>query len=192
MRKLVYFVASSLDGFIAGPDGDWSFFPFSAESDLARIVREEFPETLPTAFRQALGFDDAPNRRFDTVLMGRATYEPALKQGITSPYAHLRQVVYSSTLTEQDPTVEIVPSDPTAHVRTLKSEPGPDLWLCGGGALAGALWPEVDELIVKLNPVTAGQGIKLADRDFDPTRLTLISATPTEDGVVLLHYTRQA
>jgi len=190
MRKLVYFVASTLDGFIAAPDGDWSFFPFSAESDLARLIRAEFPETLPTALRQALGFDDAPNRRFDTVVMGRATYEPALKQGITSPYAHLRQVVYSRTLLPDDPTVDIVPTDPVAHVRDLKAQAGADIWLCGGGQLAGTLWDEIDELIVKLNPVAAGEGIPLAQRAFAPTALTLRSARPTEDGVVLLHYTR--
>jgi hypothetical protein len=48
------------------------------------FIRVEYPETLPTAFRATLGIA-APNRRFDAVVMGRGTYDPALKEGITSP-----------------------------------------------------------------------------------------------------------
>jgi dihydrofolate reductase len=192
MRKLVYYVASTLDGFIAGPDGSVGFIPFSVDSDLARYIQAEYPETLPTAYRQAVGFDDAPNRHFDTVLMGRGTYEPALKEGITSPYAHLRQYVFSRTIVSTDPAVTVVADDPVEFVRGLKREDGLDVWLGGGGEFAGVLWPEVDEVIVKLNPVTAGEGIPLARRGFDPTLLTLRAAKPLQDGVVVLHYTRAA
>ena len=192
MRKLVYFVASTLDGYIAGPDGSWGFFPYSADSDLARHIHAEYPETLPTAYRQALGFDDAPNRHFDTVVMGRGTYDPALKEGVTSPYGHLRQYVFSRSITSTDPAVTVVADDPREFVRGLKREDGLDLWLCGGGDLAGVLWPEVDEVIVKLNPLTCGEGIPLARRGFDPTLLTLRQARPTQDGVVLLHYAKAA
>jgi len=190
MRKLVYFVASTLDGFIAAPDGSFGFFPFSVDSDLARHIQAEYPETLPTAFRQALGFDTAPNRVFDTVVMGRGTYEPALQEGITSPYRHLRQYVFSRSMAPLDPEVEVVADDPAEFVRALKREDGKDVWLCGGGQLAGVLWREIDELVVKLNPLAAGDGIPLARRAFDPTLLTLRSAQPMADGVVLLHYTR--
>jgi dihydrofolate reductase len=192
MRKLTYFVAATVDGFIAAPDGSFGFFPFSADSALAQHLRSEYPETLPTALRQALGFDDAPNRVFDTVVMGRGTYEPALKEGITSPYRHLRQYVFSRSLASTDPDVTVVADDPVAFVRTLKAEDGRGIWLCGGGQLAGALWSEIDELTVKLNPLTAGDGIPLARRPFAPTPLTLASARPMRDGVVLLHYTRTA
>jgi dihydrofolate reductase len=190
MRKLVYFVASTLDGFIAAPDGSVGFFPFSVDSALARFMRAEYPETLPTALRQALGFDDAPNRVFDTAVMGRGTYEPALKEGITSPYRHLRQCVFSRSMVSPDPEVEVVAGDPAAFVRKLKHEEGKDIWLCGGGETAGVLWSEIDELVVKLNPLAAGDGIPLARRSFDPTELTLTSARPLAGGVVVLTYTR--
>jgi dihydrofolate reductase len=190
MRKLVYYVASTLDGFIAGPDGSVGFIPFSPDSDLARFIHAEYPETLPTPYRQALGFDDAPNRHFDTLVMGRGTYEPALKEGIASPYRHLRQYVFSRSLASTDPEVTIVADDPVEFVRGLKREDGLDIWLCGGGELAGALWPEVDEVIVKLNPLTCGEGIPQARRGFDPTLLTLREARPTKEGVVVLHYAR--
>jgi dihydrofolate reductase len=191
MRKLIYFVASTLDGFIAAPDGSVGFIPFSIDSDLGAHIRAEYPETLPTTFRQALGFDDAPNRVFDTVVMGRGTYEPALKEGITSPYRHLRQYVFSRSLpASPDPEVDVVAGDPVGFVRARKREDGMAIWLGGGGELAGVLWPEIDELVVKLNPVAAGDGIPLARRDFAPTQLTLASAMPMETGVVVLRYTR--
>lgn len=191
MRRLVYFVASTLDGFIAGPDGSFGFFPFSADSELAQYLRVEYPETLPTAFRQALGFDDAPNRVFDTVVMGRGTYQPALAQGTTSPYRHLRQCVFSRSMTSADPQVEVITDDPVAFVRALKSQDGKDVWLGGGGKLAGALWREIDEVVIKLNPLTTGEGIPLARRPFAPTQLMLQSVHPMRDGVVLLRYTRK-
>lgn len=190
MRKLTYFVASSLDGFIAGPDGSFDFFPFSVDSELAEHLRTEYPETLPTPLRQALDFDDVPNRVFDTVVMGRGTYEPALKEGITSPYRHLRQVVFSRSLASVDPLVEVVAGDPVAFVQALKREDGKDIWLCGGGELAGVLWPEIDEAVVKLNPLTVGEGIPLARRPFAPSPLTLVSARQLREGVILLRYTR--
>jgi len=189
VRKLVYLVASTLDGFIADPDGSFGFFPFSPDSELFGFLRTGYPETLPTPLRQALGFDDVPNRVFDTVVMGRSTYERGLAEGITSPYRHLRQYVVSRSLATPDPDVEMIASDPIGFVRTLKAQDGRDIWLCGGGTLAGSLWAEIDELVVKLNPVTAGAGIPLARRPSGPSPLVLTSATPLTDGVVVLRYT---
>ncbi|MCI4061978.1 dihydrofolate reductase family protein [Micromonospora sp. R77] len=184
MRKLVYFVASTLDGFIAAPDGSFDFFPLAPDPHLVA----EWPQTLPTAAHRHLGLD-APQGRFDTVLMGRGTYEPALAIGVTSPYAHLKQYVFSRSLPpSDDPGVEIVAGDPTALVRELKQRPGADIWLCGGGELAGQLLPEVDELVVKLNPIVAGSGIPLVTRGFDPHRLALVDSRPLANGVLLLSY----
>jgi hypothetical protein len=81
-------VASTIDGQIAGPDGQFDFFPF--EPGLSEYVNSTYPETVPTGYRTALGID-APNARYDALVMGRGTYEPALKMGVTSPYAHLKQ-----------------------------------------------------------------------------------------------------
>jgi dihydrofolate reductase len=189
MRKLVYYVAGTIDGFIGAPDGSWDFFPL--ERDLMDYIRVTYPETLPTAIRESLGVHD-PNRTFDTVVMGRGTYDPALKEGITSPYAHLTQYVFTRSLPPDiDPTVKIVSDDPVDVVRRLKREDGLDIWLCGGGNLAGQLLPEVDELIVKLNPVLAGSGIPLVSRHFDPTRFTLTDLRRFDSGIVLLHYQRR-
>jgi dihydrofolate reductase len=183
MRKLVYYVASTIDGYIAGPDGEIDFYPF--EPDLQEFIRTRYPETLPTHLREPLGIPaGTPNKVFDTLVMGRATLDPALKVGIRNPYAHMREYVFSRTLDGAER------GDPVEFVRTLKQEDGLDIWLCGGGDLAGQLLGEVDELVVKVSPVIAGGGVPLVRKDFDPTRFTLVSATPLKSGVVVLHYTR--
>ena len=188
MRKLIYFVAATIDGFIAAPDGGIDFFPL--EPDLLDFVVAEYPETLPTHVRTRIGLD-APNRVFDTLVMGKGTYDPALALGITSPYAHLKQYVFSRTAeAAPEPEVEIVTGDPVELVRRLKLEDGLDIWLCGGGDLAAQLLPEVDELVVKLNPVLAGAGIPLLRSDFNPTPLTLRDTRPLPGGVVVLRYSR--
>ena len=189
MRKLIYFVAATVDGFIAAPDGGIDFFPL--EPDLLDFVVAEYPETLPTHVRTRIGLD-APNRVFDTLVMGKGTYDPALALGITSPYAHLKQYVFSRTAeAAPEPEVEIVTGDPVELVRRLKLQDGLDIWLCGGGDLAAQLLPEVDELVVKLNPVLAGAGIPLLRSDFNPTPLTLRDTRPLPGGVVVLRYSRE-
>lgn len=144
MRKLVYYVGVSLDGRIAGPGGEFTFFPQGDEQEAAAYstwMNALYPETVPTAYRAAVGVADAPNRRFDTVVMGLGTYRPALDSGITSPYAHLRQYVVSSTLEpDTDPAVIVVPSDPLALVRELKGEGAP-AWTSGSAGAAGSREP---------------------------------------------------
>ncbi|MFD6155807.1 dihydrofolate reductase family protein [Nocardia sp. NPDC060256] len=169
MRKLVYFVGVSLDGYIAAPDGDISFYPLP--EDFTAWLARDYPETLPTHVRPHFGIvADAPNRRFDTVVLGRGTYEPALSAGLTSPYGHLRQYVVSGTLGRiDDPAVELVEQDPVALVRQLKQEGGSDIWLAGGGKLAAGLLGEIDELVIKSYPVVAGAGIPAFDGEFRPT-----------------------
>jgi dihydrofolate reductase len=159
MRKLIYYVACTVDRFIARPDGSFDCFPAEGEH-IAGLI-ESFPETVPGHLRGALGVR-AANRHFDAVLMGRRTYEVGLAAGVTSPYPHLEQYLFSRTMTEApDPGVELVPGDAVARVRRLKGQEGKGIWLCGGGDLAAALFPEIDELILKVNPLVLGAGIPL-------------------------------
>lgn len=189
MRKLTYYVGASIDGFIAGPGGEIDIYQLG--QDLADHMVAEYPEVLPGHVRAALGVD-SPNKRFDTVVMGRATYEPALREGITNPYAHLRQYVVSRSLADSpDPAVTVVRSDPPALVRALKAEDGLDVYLAGGGRLAGTLLPEIDELIVKLYPVVAGTGVPMFGMEFRPTQLTLTDSRIFDSGAAVLTYARQ-
>ncbi|OKJ85767.1 dihydrofolate reductase family protein [Streptomyces sp. CB02400] len=190
MRKLTYFVAATLDGFIASPDSDHSMF--LEGQDHGAWVLDNVPETLPTALRQQVpGLAESDNRRFDTVLMGRGTYERGLRDGITSPYRHLRQYVVSAGLdSASDPAVEVVPGDPLDFVRTLKKEDGLGIWLCGGGKAAAALRDEIDELIVKINPVVIGSGVPLFDSGYSPQRYEVVSGRVFDSGVTIMTYAK--
>lgn len=195
MRKLVYYVAVSLDGYIAGPGGEFDFYPQGDEKQAAAYTEwavAHYPETIPTFLRAAHGLADAPNPRFDTVLMGLGSYRPGLEAGFTSPYAHLRQYVVSSTLApDTDPAVTVVSKDPLGLVRDLKQEEGQDIWLCGGGLLAGALLPEIDELIIKSYPVVAGSGISAFNGEFNPTLFKVTDRTSFDNDVTITHFVRR-
>ncbi|MEV0299310.1 dihydrofolate reductase family protein [Nocardia sp. NPDC050710] len=172
MRKLVYYVAVSLDGYIAGPGGEYDFYPVDAQ--MMDSINTEYPEFVPTHLRSQVGMSlDEPNRHCDTVICGRGTYEPAYSAGVTSPWAHMKQYVVSSSLgAVDDPAVEVVESDPVGLVQRLKKEEGLDIWLCGGGKLAAQLLDELDEMIVKSYPVVAGGGIPAFSGEFRPTLFT--------------------
>jgi dihydrofolate reductase len=185
-RRLVYYVACTVDGFIAREDGsfDWCLFEGEHFADLI----ERYPETFPAHLRPALGASEEA-QRFDTVLMGRKTYEMGLSEGITSPYSPLRQYVVSGTMLESpDPSVELYRGEPLDLVRQLKRETGMDMWLCGGAKLAAAILPEIDELVLKINPVVIGSGIALFDGFSGTLPGMLVEHTTYSNGFVLARY----
>ena len=189
MRTLTYYVGMSLDGYIAAPDGSFDFFP--VDQAVLDFIAAEYPETLPSHVRAHLGVT-ASGTRFDTVVMGRATYAPALQVGITSPYAHLRQYVVSTTLPAgSDPQVTVVP-DPLALVRRLKQEDGAGIWLAGGGRLAGTLLTEVDQLVLKRYPIVLGAGIPVITTDQAHAQAFAITDEHDLDGgTTVTTYTRR-
>ncbi|WP_433723740.1 dihydrofolate reductase family protein [Actinoplanes sp. CA-051413] len=193
LRKLVYYIATTLDGFIAGPDGadptgPNGFWPLPA--DYIGHIATHYPETLPGPARAALSIT-AEGSHFDTVLEGRRSYEIGLKAGVTNAFPHLRHLVFSRTLTESpDPTVELIATDPAQTARDLKSQDGKDIWLIGGAELAGALYPEIDQLILKVGALTIGTGIPLFSRTatFDPRSWQLTDHTVLGSGAAFLTY----
>ncbi|RKG65389.1 dihydrofolate reductase [Corallococcus sp. CA054B] len=185
MRKLTYYVATSLDGFIASPTGAYDYF--STEQDYFDAIAAEYPETLPAGYRAFKGIT-GPGKHFDTVLEGRNTYQVGLDAGVTNAYPHLEHYVFSRTLTKSpDPAVNLS-STPLATVRELKARDGLGIWLCGGGALAAELLPEIDAFIIKINPVVVGQGIRLVETGYAPHRLRLTGTRTLDCGVVFLSY----
>lgn len=189
MRKLVYFVASSIDGFVAGPDGadPSGFWPMS--QDYLQYLVSEYPETLPGPAREAMGIT-AEGRTFDTVVEGRNSYEIGVEVGVADAFPHLRHIVFSRTLGENE-HVEVVATDPVAKIRAVKAEPGRDIWLIGGATLAGALYEEIDRLVVKLGPLTMGAGIPFVKAAGFGLRLwRLTHHHVLESGALFLTYDR--
>ena len=186
MRALTYLVAVTADGFIAGEDGGCDFFPMTGEH--LQYLAQEYPETFPQHLRAGFAAT-GPNRHFDTVVMGRRTYEVGSKLGLTSPYPQLRQFVLSRSLPRSaDPAVQVVCEDPVEWVRSLKQEQGLGIWLCGGAELAGALHPEIDEFVLKVNPVVLGTGIPLIRGLGQARRLELIAHLTFPSGVAIHRY----
>jgi dihydrofolate reductase len=171
MRKLKYYIACSIDGFIAHEDGSWNGFLMEGE--------------------HVTDYLDSLQKWFDIVLMGRRTYEIGLTQGITDPFPHLRSYVFSRTMpVSPNERVTLVSENTGEVVRNLKSETGKDIYLCGGADLATALLNEalIDEIILKMNPFMMGSGIPLFSIMISQTDLELISHKIYQNGMLLLHY----
>ena len=168
MRRVRYHVATSLDGYIAGPNGeiDW-------------IVREP-----------AIDFA-ALFASFDTAILGRRTYELTQQPGAPPWPAGWRVYVFSRTLDPaKHPAVTVVSADPRATVAALRAESGRDIWLFGGGNLFASLLAagQVDQVEVVVMPLLLGDGIPLVGTEAPRTRLTLTHSAAYPSGVVSLHY----
>jgi len=154
MQPVRYYVATTLDGFIADLDGGFDFFVHD--------------DALIADFFASLKED------YGAVVMGRATYEVGLAQGVADPYPWLRTYVVSTTLESVESPVTLLRT--VDEVARLKEEETAPIWLCGGGALASALHEAelLDELELKVNPVVAGDGIPLFRGLRAPLRVTPI------------------
>ena len=170
MRKLTYFVACSVDGFIAHEDGTWDGF---------------LPDGEPVAdYLEAL-------QGYDTVLMGRKTYEVGLQMGATDPYPTMESYVFSRSMTASpDERVTLVSENTIDVVREVKEKDGRPVYLCGGSELAATLFDAglIDEMILKVNPFLMGSGIPLFAGVIKQTPLELTKTTLYDNGCVWLYY----
>ncbi|GGR67962.1 deaminase [Streptomyces aureoverticillatus] len=194
MRKLTYFVAVSIDGFIGDPSGDANSFMSFVNEEFLEFLKTEYPETVSAAGRRALGFDDVPNEKFDTVIQGMGSYQLGLDENMPSPYGHMREYVASRSLgTSPDPNVEIIADDLLGKVRELKAEESDlGIWLCGGARIAGQLIDEVDELVLKTYPVLLGSGMPMFEGvESAVSEFELTSSRVFGNGVVVRTYARK-
>lgn len=175
MRSIIYHVAVTLDGYIAHPDHSAKGFSF------------EGPHV--TAFLEHL-------KAYDTVIMGRGTYEAGYQYGLKPgeiPYPTMRNYVFSQSLAIADnDRLKIVRSQWLDTVDMLKSESGSDIYLCGGGKLAGSLLAEarVDRLRLKVAPVVFGSGIKLFEGQNMLKNFRLDAVVDYGNGVLLTEYSK--
>lgn len=168
MRRIRYQVACSLDGYIAGPNGEFDWIPMEPDMDFEEL------------------FD-----QFDTLLMGRRTYCEAVQDNL-SHYQGKHIVVFSRTLRpEEHPGITIVSGNTEAHLDELRSRPGKDIWLFGGGELFRSLLDlgYVDTVEPAIVPILLGGG-----RPFLPAPVTKHNLRLTgqrvyeKSGIVLLTY----
>ena len=156
MSKIIYYVAISLDGYIAGPNDDISKFAQGGEGV------DQYLTDLAD---------------FAVVIMGRRTYEFGYQFGIQPgqpAYPHMDHYIFSRTLQfeNQHPKVHIVNPD-INKVYELKNTSKTDIYLCGGGEFAGWLFDhdQIDQLKLKINPIVLGDGIPLFGSSYQSAHL---------------------
>lgn len=171
MRRLRYGVAMSLDGFIAGPNGEYDWIVQDPNIDFAAMFAE-----------------------YDTLLMGRKTYEVASEKGKSWDTFGQRWIVASTTLKQEDyPSVTILSSGIAEAVAAMKAQPGAppqkDIWLFGGGVLFRCLLDAglVDTVEVALMPVMIGSGVPLLPEGHRQT-LHLDESKTLPSGILMLKY----
>jgi dihydrofolate reductase len=167
MRRIRYQVAASLDGYIAGPNGEYDWIPDEPTYDFAKFYSE-----------------------IDTVLMGRRTFEP-LSQGGAGFLSGMEIFVFSTTLDPASaPGVTVVSTDAERFVADLRRRPGKDIWLFGGGVLFRSLLEAglVDTVEVAVMPVLLGGGIRLLPEGGTSATLRKVRAEEYPEATVLITY----
>ncbi len=173
MRKIVYYVATSLDGFISGPDGDISGFMQGGDGV------EQYQKDLAD---------------YDTVIMGRATYEFGYQYGLppgAKAYPHMEHYIFSDSLKfeGEDVAVNVCKRD-IQIVRDLKVQAGTDIYLCGGGIFANWLLQNklIDIVKIKLNPFLQGEGTPLFAGLKEQYQLNLVESARYDGGLQIMTY----
>ena len=172
MSKIILYIASSLDGFIAGRNGDISWL------DAYQVEGEDYgySEFLKT---------------IDIIVMGSKTYEQVLNFG-SWPYEGFK--TYVMTKRQLEPVdkakVEFYSGDLDSFVPGIKRESHKNIWLVGGASLAQSFLKHsfIDEMILSIIPVILGDGIPLFGRTQKEFRLELLKSGSYNNGVVQLHY----
>ncbi len=171
MRTVTFGVANSLDNFIARPDGGMDWLVWS--DDVSAVMADVFKDV-------------------DTVLMGRKSYEAALRMGHGGgSYPGMTTYVFSRTLKElPGQGAELVTADAVGFVRGLKRRPGGRICVMGGGELARDLFEAdlIEEVGLNVHPVLLGSGVPLFLPMTRQTDLELVGCRALKGGCVLVNY----
>jgi dihydrofolate reductase len=170
-RKIIVYIATSADGYIARPDGDFSWLnnrkSVKGDYGIAKFYR-----------------------RVDTAIMGRKTYDLAVKMGQPG-YPGLQNYVFSRTAGRASaPHIQFTSDDPGLFAQKLRKEKGKHVWLVGGAEVIASFLDAggIDEFIIHVIPLFIGAGIPLIAPRHRSVELKLLRARRYSDGVVRLHY----
>ena len=172
MRKLILYIATSVDGFIAGKDGSVSW--------LDQFSEEGGPDY---GFHQFLD-------EIDTTIMGNATYQQIAGWDIPWPYTGKKSFVLTSKAQENNENVDFISENHIDFITGLKQTPGKSIWLVGGGATARYLMEKgmLDEIRLFVMPVVLGEGIPLFTGVKNQINLNSSRGKVHENGVVEVFY----
>jgi len=166
MRKVRFSAAVSIDGYLAGPNGEIDWIARDPDFDFGELFSQ-----------------------FDTALVGRNTYEEMKAKKAGLPGIDL--FVISTTLKSEQCADAKVRSDPSGAIREIRAIPGKDIWLFGGASLLASIarLELVDTIELSVSPVILGAGLKLMSLAEAPLKLELISERVyPKTGMVRLDY----
>jgi len=172
-RKVILFIACSLDGFIAKPNDDLSFLSI-VQKDGEDYGYSEFIKTI------------------DTVILGRKTYDWVLTQVPVFPHADKETYVVTHGPRQDIGKTKFYSGDLEELLIKLKSETGKNIFIDGGAAVVNALLSDnlIDEYIISIIPILLGEGTRLFNDNRPEQKLQLISTKHFDTGLVQLHYKR--
>ncbi|GAB3541240.1 dihydrofolate reductase family protein [Pontibacter brevis] len=177
MRKVVLYIAASLNGYIARSDGSTEWLHDKAYA----MKGEDF------------GYSDFM-QTIDTTLIGHSTYKVILGFDMPFPYPYKANYVFSRSAGHPDTAhVKFVSTDAAGFVQQLKQQSGKDIWLIGGGQLNTLLLNHnlTDEVILTYFPMVLGQGIPLFAPGVQETKLKVSSSKSYRNGFVQIRLNRQ-
>ncbi len=173
MQRIIYYVATSIDGFIAGHNDNISDFAASGKG-VDKYV--------------------ADLQEFKTVIMGRRTYEFGYQYGLEPgqpAYPHMEHFIFSGSLKIEKLADSVhIEKLSIDRINDIKQSSKTDIYLCGGGEFAGWLLENglIDQLKLKLNPIILGTGIRLFGNSKAKAKWTLTETESFEDGLKILTY----
>ena len=170
-RKLILYISTSLDGYIAKPNDDLSFL---------EIVQKEGEDYGYNNFIATV----------DTVILGRKTYDWVIKQVTTFPHADKETYIITGIEKPKNGNINFYNGNLKNLVERLKSETGKNIFCDGGAEVVNELLKNrlIDELIISIIPVLVGNGTKLFKDERPEQNLELISSKQFDTGLVQLHY----
>lgn len=175
-RKIILYIATSIDGFIADSKGGIDWLGAGGEATEVDTSYEDFYGSV------------------DTVVMGRTTYDQVVNELAPGnyPYADVDSYVLTSRPTENSEKIVFTSKEVTQLVEELKMEEGGNIWIVGGSSVVMPLMKEnlIDEYQLAIVPIILGEGIRLF-QEFSPSLQVTTTEVSTVNGLVYTKYVKR-
>lgn len=177
MGSFKLYIASTIDGYIAKPDGNLDWLTGFPNPDQLDYGYQDFLDTI------------------DTVIMGRTTYDEILSFGVDWPYSNCKSYVVTSNKSYniKTPNTQLLHDIGKNELERLQNESKKNIWIVGGGRLISAFINNsaIDEMIISLVPIILGEGIKLFPNRSKETQFEMLKIEPFSNGLTNLHFKKK-